>query len=438
MPPPSAITMNSASGSSLHANALSRAREVSRSVVSARSRAEFADRLLPRLQSWLGADLAFLVLLDRRSRRPTIFGGTRDLHLRLGRVLRAQPRGLRPPQIDLEAANLSPETTWTIPLESGLVQTGALVLTRKTPMEEFEKDALELLVEGILPHLQILTLHQQLDRAHADLREAQDSLHRHERMRTLGQLAVDVAHDVNNAMSPITAFSSILLDENDLPERTRRYLELIHESGKDVVQMLNRMRDFDSEGVLPFLQPVEIAPLIGQVVEMIRPRLDKGSEATGRPVTIQVDTEADLPLIFGDPVSLRAMLMMLIGNAIDALPMGGRITVSAHSEPAMPVGAPHSLEHIHIAVEDDGEGMEGETLRRCMDPFFTTKGAEGSRLGLSQVKRIVQDHAGRLTLSSFWEKEPVSPSPFPPSCPRTWPRRIRVAVRALGPCGYFV
>ena len=75
-------------------------------------------------------------------------------------------------------------------------------------------------------------------------------------------------------------------------------------------------------------------------------------------VTIQVDTEADLPLIFGDPVSLRAMLMMLIGNAIDALPMGGRITVSAHSEPAMPVGAPHSLEHIHIAVEDDGEGEE--------------------------------------------------------------------------------
>ncbi len=392
--------MNLAPRSDPHLESFRRAGDVMQSVASARSRMEFSERLLPRLQQWLGTEQAFLVLLDRQSRRPTIFGGDRDLHLRLGRVLRSQPRGLQPPAIDLEAADLKPAETLTLPLSTGALHEGALVLSRKVSFEDSEKEALAFLMEGILPHLKVLSLHEQLDHTNQQLRVAQDSLGQHERTRVLGQMAAGVAHDVRNALAPVTAFSSILLNEDGMTDRTRRYLELIHESGKDVAQILGRMRDFHTGHEKPFLQPVAIASLVEEVSELTRPQWERVSLLGGSAISLITDVADGLPMIFGDPAALREMLTNLVLNSIDALAGGGRIVIRARSVETTPVGAPRPLEQITLEVEDSGTGMDAETFRRCMDPFYTTKGSSGSGLGLSQVSRIVHDHAGRLEMSS--------------------------------------
>ena len=128
-----------------------------------------------------------------------------------------------------------------------------------------------------------------LQKAYEELRRTQQVVVQQERLRALGQMASGVAHDVNNALSPVVAYSELLLTTlPDLPEASRKYLEIIKRSGEDIAQIVARMREFyrrrsDSE---PLAQ-VDINQTVHEVIELTRPRWRDISQRDGISIQVQ-------------------------------------------------------------------------------------------------------------------------------------------------------
>jgi len=243
-----------------------------------------------------------------------------------------------------------------------------------------------------------------LQKAYEELRQTQQVVVQQERLRALGQMASGVAHDVNNALSPVVAYSEILLTTlPDLPKESRNYLEIIKQSGEDIAKIVSRMREFyrrrsDAE---PLVQ-VDINQLIPEVIQLTRPRWRDISQREGISIQILQELEPQLPLLASDPSELREALINLVFNAVDALPQGGSITFVTRSIPA-PVAAINgdSARRLQIEVRDTGTGMDEKVRQRCLEPFFSTKSLQGGTgLGLAMVYGMVQRHEGHIEIDS--------------------------------------
>jgi len=243
-----------------------------------------------------------------------------------------------------------------------------------------------------------------VQQAYEELRRTQQSVVQQERLRALGQMASGVAHDVNNALSPIVAYSDLLLSTMPtLPETARQYLQTIKKSGDDVAHIVARMREFyrrrsDTEQ----LAKVDLNQIIDEVVELTRPRWRDLSQRQGVSIKIERELDPKLPLLPSDPSDLREALINLIFNAVDALPRGGTITLvtRAVSRPASEEGQAAERQ-LQVEVRDDGIGMEEKIRQRCLEPFFSTKAKRGGTgLGLAMVYGMMQRHEGTIEIDS--------------------------------------
>ncbi|HKX64750.1 MAG TPA: ATP-binding protein, partial [Rhizomicrobium sp.] len=242
-------------------------------------------------------------------------------------------------------------------------------------------------------------LRNSLETAYNDLKQTQQTIMQQERLRALGQMASGIAHDINNAISPVAVYTQSLLErEADLPAQVRRYLETVDRVVKDVSATVGRMRDFyrrndaDSE-----LRALNLNTLIPQVVEMTRARWNDMPQQRGIVIRVVTQLENDLPLVLGNAAELREAATNLIFNAVDAMPRGGTITIRtvAASDPSRP-----DANRVRLEVEDSGVGMDEDTRRRCLEPFFTTKGERGTGLGLAMVYGTAQRHKAKLDIQS--------------------------------------
>jgi signal transduction histidine kinase/CheY-like chemotaxis protein len=263
-------------------------------------------------------------------------------------------------------------------------------------------------------------LYSDLHAALAELRATQQQVIRQERLRALGEMASGIAHDFNNALAPVLGFSELLLTQpGDLAdeEKVRRYLELIHTGARDAATVVKRLRDFyrQREAGEAFL-PVDLNRLIEQAMALTQPRWKGQAQAGGR--TIRIETELQpLPPVPANEGELREVLTNLIFNAVDAMPDGGTITLRTYleegrrtdderrsavkgSHSSLVLGPSSGDGWVVLEVADTGVGMSEEAQRRCLEPFFTTKGQHGTGLGLSMVYGIVQRHGGTLTFES--------------------------------------
>ncbi len=241
----------------------------------------------------------------------------------------------------------------------------------------------------------------QLEETVARLRDTQQQVIQHERMSALGSMAAGLAHDFNNALSLILGYSELLqtdLKGSPFEARSDEFLGTIMTAGQDAAKMFNRLRDFyrPSDGDAT-LYPVELNALVERAVALTRPRWH--GQALGQGVTIELRCElgAGLPELFADAAELREMLTNLIFNAVDALPAGGQITLRTARQAG---SAPADEGALLLEVADTGVGMSEETRRRCLEPFFTTKGTRGTGLGLAMVYGTVQRHGGSIDLQS--------------------------------------
>ena len=243
-----------------------------------------------------------------------------------------------------------------------------------------------------------------LQQAYDQLRQTQQVVVQQERLRALGQMASGVAHDVNNALSPIVAYADLLLAKlPDLSADSREHLQIIKRSGKDIAQIVARMREFyrrrsESE---PLVE-VNIKEIIHEVTELTRPRWRDISQRGGISINVVHDVEPNLPPLFSDPGEFREALMNLVFNAVDALPQGGTITLAARVlKPTTSGKNDGPARKLLVEVKDNGTGMDEKVRQRCLEPFFSTKSLHGGTgLGLAMVYGMVQRHEGNIEIDS--------------------------------------
>jgi signal transduction histidine kinase/ActR/RegA family two-component response regulator len=279
---------------------------------------------------------------------------------------------------------------------------GVLVVARRQPngFSSGDCEFLRQLSEHVGLAASQAQTHAALQQAYDDLRRTQQSVMEQERLRALGQMASGIAHDINNALSPVALYMESLLErEPGLSARTREYLEITQRAVEDVSHTVGRMREFYRK---PELQSspkaVDINRLVGQVLELTRARWRDMPLRQGIVIQMRTDLATDLPAVGGTESELREAFTNLVLNAVDAMPSGGKLTVRTRVSGG--VESAPSLQRVQFEVEDSGLGMDEETRRRCLEPFFTTKGERGTGLGLAMVYGVAQRHNAEIEIES--------------------------------------
>lgn len=246
-------------------------------------------------------------------------------------------------------------------------------------------------------------LYGDLETAYEELHQTQQTVMQQERLKALGQMASGIAHDVNNALSPIVGFTDMMLKyESGLSSNALRYLKHIRTAGEDIAHIVARLREFyrrrdDREK----LQELNLNVLAEQVVDMTRPRWRDIPQSNGVTVEVGLELAPTVPELAGIESEVREALTNLLLNAVDALPRGGAITIRTRvTECEAPPGSAKPHQHVVVEVTDTGIGMNAETLRRCLEPFFSTKGKRGTGLGLAMVYGVMERHDGLVTVES--------------------------------------
>jgi signal transduction histidine kinase/ActR/RegA family two-component response regulator len=276
---------------------------------------------------------------------------------------------------------------------------GVLVCARKA-VEAFSSGECEFLRQ-LSEHVALAghqaRLYGALQQAYDDLRRSQHTVLQQERLRALGQMASGIAHDINNAISPVSLYTESLLErEPNLSERARGYLTTIQRAIEDVARTVARMREFYREREAQLtLERVDVNRMVLQVVELTQPRWSDLPQQRGIMVDLKTELTEALPDIMGAEHEIRDALTNLIFNAVDAMPGGGTLTVRTTRQTGDTDG-----ERVLISVSDTGIGMDEDTRRRCLEPFFTTKGERGTGLGLAMVYGMIQRHSAELEIES--------------------------------------
>ncbi len=205
-----------------------------------------------------------------------------------------------------------------------------------------------------------------------------------QRLAATGTLAAGFAHEINNPLGGILNALRRLREGELKPERREEYFDLVLDGLDRIRTIVDRILHFTPST----REPAEI--VVADVCERAVALASHRAEKQGAELVLEPGEAVEG--VVGDAQELTQALLNLILNAVDAVPEGGRVTVRTR---------PGRGSAVVIEVEDNGEGMDEETRRRCVDFFFSTKPeGEGTGLGLAIVQHIVTDHGGSLDIES--------------------------------------
>jgi signal transduction histidine kinase/ActR/RegA family two-component response regulator len=219
-----------------------------------------------------------------------------------------------------------------------------------------------------------------------------------QKMDTIGQLTGGVAHDFNNLLMAVLGSLSLL--EKRLPDepQSRRLLQNAVQGAQRGAALTQRLLAFSRRQELK-PEPVDLVALVGGMEELLK-------RALGLAIELKFTFSDVLPAVLVDANQLELALLNLALNARDAMPNGGKLTISAveESKHESSSGADSRLapgDYLRISIADTGVGMDEGTLAKATDPFFTTKGpGKGTGLGLSMVHGLAAQSGGLLRIDS--------------------------------------
>lgn len=306
---------------------------------------------------------------------------------------------------------------------------------------------------------------QALRRANLEIQRrevAEDALLRAQRLEAVGQMTGGVAHDFNNLLTVIAGNAALIDKRAEDPAAARRFaasIQLAAQRGAEITQQL-----------LAFAGRQTIRPEtidLNKRLQAFKPLLDR---AASEAVRIGLDLDTALRPACVDPGQFESAILNLVGNARDAMPEGGQITITTRNAAAEPdkargmqAEALVQVPAIKVTVSDTGTGMDRETLAKAFEPFFTTKGiGKGTGLGLSQVYGFARQAGGDARIVSIPNKgttieitlpastEPPPVEPVGGAAPMPWPESqgtvvlvvedeanvLKMAVETLEDLGY--
>ena len=224
-----------------------------------------------------------------------------------------------------------------------------------------------------------------------ELRQAQEQIIQAEKLRALGEMASGVAHDFNNVLAVILGNVQLLLYQLDRlsPEEIREQLRTIEKSSKDGAETVRRIQEFTGMRKDKEFTLLRFNEIIEELATITQPRWKDQPQKAGIQIELIKNLE-EIPMILGNQSELREVLTNIIFNAVDAMPEGGKITISTRFQG----------DWVEVKIADTGVGMTEEVKKRVFDPFFTTKGVTNSGLGMSVSYGIVKRHGGKILVES--------------------------------------
>ncbi len=241
---------------------------------------------------------------------------------------------------------------------------------------------------------------EELDKTRCDLQASLEELRsvqahatESERLRALGAMVNGIAHDFNNSLWMILGYSELLQQlcrTKPVPAEFSEFVDTIVNASLEAVETITRLSDFHRPTDLPGGRGLlGVNDIIGKAVGFTRPRWEAEARGRGTPVEIVSDL-GKVEQLTGSAADLCEMFTHVILNAVDAMPQGGTITVQTRMV----------AEQIQVSIADTGVGMTPEVRRRCVEPFYTTKGGRSSGVGLAIVYGTLERHGGTMKIET--------------------------------------
>lgn len=239
--------------------------------------------------------------------------------------------------------------------------------------------------------LKLLHAHEEAIKASNALEKVHEELKQSTKLACIGELAAGIIHDINTPLTCIAGFLQLFLRFLDKPDVTlselllvRNYLQQSLNETQRCQEIVRNLLTFSRKESKVF-QPFALVEVVNRCFTLLAKQFDSNNISTicSMPTT--------LPKIMGNANQIQQVLMNLLVNAKNAMPQGGKITISAEE----------STDKIKISISDTGKGIPEENLTKIFEPFFTTNPTgKGTGLGLSISKKIIQEHGGEITVSS--------------------------------------
>ena len=214
-------------------------------------------------------------------------------------------------------------------------------------------------------------------------RELDRQMFQMEKLTTLGELAMGLAHEIGNPLAGMKAVAQAMQYEEDVPPTLIEALKRLESEVDRLSGFLRTFHGFAAPQAV-LTQPCGLGQILDDVLFWTR----KDANSSG--VSFSLNGVTELPALSADPHQLKQVFLNLVINAVHALPNGGTVTINATSQSGMAT----------IQVHDTGTGIEPAVLSRIFEPFFTSR-REGTGLGLAIVRKIILQHKGSIAVQSM-------------------------------------
>jgi len=227
---------------------------------------------------------------------------------------------------------------------------------------------------------------------------AEEQARRSQKLDAVGRLAGGIAHDFNNLLTVISGYAALALDEK-LPPSAAEDVDAIRQAAGRASQLTRQLLAFSRKVVLR-PRPLDVNVVIVDLGVMLRRLIEA-------PIRVQTKLAPNLPPVHADEAQVEQVLMNLILNARDAMPTGGTLTISTSAVTFDADDLRHRLlelepgDYVGVSIADTGEGMSPDAVEHIFEPFYTTKGENGTGLGLATVYGIVHQSGGAVDVESL-------------------------------------
>jgi two-component system NtrC family sensor kinase len=225
-------------------------------------------------------------------------------------------------------------------------------------------------------------------RAQHELNRSAVMLRENQKLITIGRLAASIAHEINNPLESVMNLLFLLSGEKDLSPTMHSYLALAQRELERVAQISRQTLKFSRETTGPV--PVQVEELLEEVLSLYGRRMIEKN--------LRVERQYDCPeQVVVYPGEMRQVLSNLITNAVEALPVRGRLRVRVRCTRSW---TDPGVRGVRVSVGDNGSGIPADVQHRLGEPFFTTKGQRGTGLGLWVTRSIIQRYGGEMQVRS--------------------------------------
>jgi len=267
------------------------------------------------------------------------------------------------------------------------ILTGFLMTINKEGAEFVEEDIrlLSVIANNFSVAMDNAQLYRNLHTQMQKLKDTQEQLVQAAKLAAIGELAANIAHEINNPLTSILGYAELMREEEDI-ESIMRDLEIIESESLRARDIVRQLLEFSKKWPLK-ISKVDINRLLKEVIDLISLNL-RDSE-----INI-VDDFSHIPQISADASQLKQVFLNLINNAIQSMPNGGTLSIRTAKID----------NSVMIEVSDTGTGIPDNVAQKIFEPFFTTKKDRGTGLGLPISYRIIKKHGGKIEVKKRVDK----------------------------------